>query len=160
MKTLQFVENMESQIDYWVKDSDDAFDAKNASLWVLDKNKIAIKVTHSPDVYEMLGNQHTIEMLAKHSTDGFVISTCGWAARIDDCDDDTPPSQAPGKRRVRLVVGATTQGVASIVRFKDTPNECTTDEDTAKGSLADAIKTMYLQVMVAKLQQQLGDTNE
>lgn len=160
MKTLQFVQNLESQIDYYVKDSDDAFDAKNASVWVLDKNNIAIKIAVGPDVYELLDNEHTIKMLTKQSANGFVISTCGWAADIKSCDEDTPPSQAPGKRRVRLVAGANNMGVASILRFKDTPDEFIADEGVAKGSLADAIKTMHIQVMTNKLMKKLGDTNE
>lgn len=168
MKTLQFVENIESQIDYWVKDSDNAFDAQNASVWVLDKDDIATKIAVGPDVYELLENQDTIKTLAKYNTNGFVVFACGWAATLDNCDEDTPPSQALGKRRVRLVVGANNMGIASIVRFKDTPDEFISDEGVAKGSLADAVKAIHIQVMENKLIKKLDalghpyvkDTNE
>ena len=54
-------------------------------------------------------------------------------------DSDIPPSQHKKRRRIRLAVGASVTGVASVLRFQDNPNEIVTDENKAKGSLADAV---------------------
>ncbi len=150
MKTLQFVEKMESQINLWVRDSLDAFDAPNASMWVLDKNNLAMKVTHDVDVYALLQNKHTIQELAKFRGDGFVVFACGWAASLDDVDEDTPPSRAPNKRRVRVVIGANKNGTASVIRFKDKPEETLIVADSARGELSDAVNKMYSKIKSAK----------
>lgn len=149
MKTLEFVEKMEEHIVYYVEDS---YEMPHASLWVFDDSNHAIKLIDNSDVYELLENIHTVNALINHKQDGFVVLTCGWAAAIDDCDDDTPPSQAPNKRRVRLVTGANSNGVATVIRFKDDTMHKITDEGSARGSLADSVQQLHSMIQKEKNQ--------
>jgi len=125
-----------------------SFDTKRAELYALtfDTNGgVSVElITSNGDVYELIDS--AIENKSTEGLDGVAVLTCGWAAPLpkgetadDDDDDRVPPSQHPERRRVRLVICANREGVASVLRFQDTPNEITTDEGSAKGSLADAI---------------------
>jgi hypothetical protein len=76
--------------------------------------------------------------------DAAAVLTCGWAAPVDDGnDDDMPPSVHPRRRRVRLLVVVGDAGVGSVLRFADTPDEVVTDPGNAKGSLADAVEQLW-----------------
>ena len=92
----------------------------------------------------------------------FGVLTSGWAAPIDECDEDTPPSKAKERRRVRLFVSATEDGAISVLRFKDDPDEAIVDEGTAKGSLADAVVNLYSRKQAVEAVEQIvngmGDT--
>lgn len=110
------------------------------------------------DVYELLDAPSSA---IARMFDAAVVLTCGWAAPLDRDDDgeDTsndqselldessresvPPSQHPLRRRVRLVVAVCDRGVASVLRFADTPNDVITDAGAARGSLADAVKNLW-----------------
>ena len=101
------------------------------------------------DVYELLDAPSSA---IARMFDAAVVLTCGWAAPIDrtaeDSDDgepaeETPPSQHPQRRRVRLVVSVCDTGVASVLRFADTPNDVVTDAGSARGSLADAVNNLW-----------------
>ena len=108
------------------------------------------------DVYELLDAPSSA---IARMFDVAVVLTCGWAApldrneqdddsrsddEIDDAiDDEVPPSQHPLRRRVRLVVAVCDKGVASVLRFADTPNDIVTDDGAARGSLADAVKDLW-----------------
>ena len=122
-----------------------SFDTKRAELYGLtfDTNGgVSVElITSNGDVYELIDN--AIDNKSTEGLDGVAVLTCGWAAPLpkadDDDDDQVAPSQHPERRRVRLVICANREGVASVLRFQDTPDEITTDEGSAKGSLADAI---------------------
>ncbi len=104
------------------------------------------------DVYELLDAPSSA---IARMFDVAVVLTCGWAAPLnrDEQDDDSrsddeiadevPPSQHPLRRRVRLVVVVCDKGVASVLRFADTPNDIVTDDGAARGSLADAVKDLW-----------------
>ena len=104
------------------------------------------------DVYELL--EAPSSAIAR-MFDAAVVLTCGWAAPIsrqdhDDqdapdetTDDEVPPSQHPQRRRVRLVVVVCDDGVASVLRFADTPDDIVTDAGSARGSLADAVNNLW-----------------
>ena len=104
------------------------------------------------DVYELLDAPSSA---IARMFDVAVVLTCGWAAPLnrDEQDDEThsgdeiadevPPSQHPLRRRVRLVVVVCDKGVASVLRFADTPNDIVTDDGAARGSLADAVKDLW-----------------
>ena len=114
------------------------------------------------DVYELLDAPSSA---IARMFDAAVVLTCGWAAPLDrdhDGDHDgedtsndqselldessresVPPSQHPLRRRVRLVVAVCDRGVASVLRFADTPNDVITDAGAARGSLADAVKNLW-----------------
>ncbi|TSA51710.1 MAG: hypothetical protein D4R44_07395 [Actinobacteria bacterium] len=142
----------------------DGFDLKRARLYgisVVDAGGVdrledgALRITflaEHGDVYELIDapTSAIVRMF-----DAAVVLTCGWAAPIDksrnvddDGDDDgddekLPPSQHPQRRRVRLVVVVGDQGVGSVLRFADTPNETVTDAGSARGSLADAVTNLW-----------------
>ena len=103
------------------------------------------------DVYELLDAPSSA---IARMFDAAVVLTCGWAAPIsrqdhddhDDhetTDDEVPPSQHPQRRRVRLVVVVCDEGVASVLRFADTPDDIVTDAGSARGSLADAVNNLW-----------------
>lgn len=137
---------VEEQVSEILK-SRGSFDTKRAELYALtfDTNGgVSVElITSNGDVYELIDN--AIDNKSTEGLDGIAVLTCGWAAPLpksetdDDDDDRVPPSQHPERRRVRLVICANREGVASVLRFQDTPDEITTDEGSAKGSLADAI---------------------
>lgn len=118
--------------------------------------RISFLAEHA-DVYELLDAPGSA---IARMFDAAVVLTCGWAAPVDgrprggapdDRDgiddgaaaDDVPPSEHPDRRRVRLVVAISDDGVASVLRFADAPDRVVTDAGAARGSLADAIESMW-----------------
>lgn len=98
------------------------------------------------DVYELLDS--TRSGVAR-MFDAAAVLTCGWAAPVDDAEDDLPPSAHPRRRRVRLVVVVGDAGVGSVLRFADTPEEIITDPGNATGSLAEAVEQLWRDPIVA-----------
>ena len=132
---------------------DGQFDLPKAVLYSVNKTDegktVIVKVGEHGDVYELLESSDSSK-IAKVS-DFVAVLTCGWASPItkkDDSDDDDDdnhlaPSQHPERRRVRLVVLASKSGVASVLRFSDKPDEIVSDSGNARGSLADAVSSLY-----------------
>lgn len=128
---------------------DGQFDLPKAILYSINRSDDGIdtivKVKDDGDVYELLDNSDSAK-IAKVS-DFIAVLTCGWASPInrDDDNDDDPvaPSQHPERRRVRLLVLASKSGVASVLRFSDKPDEIVSDNGQARGSLADAVQSLY-----------------
>ena len=136
----------------------DRFDLSKARLYgitVVDPDGIpdnadgALRITflaEHGDVYELL--EAPTSAISK-MFDAAVVLTCGWAAPIDDEDlRDLAPSAHPRRRRVRLVVTVSDAGVASVLRFADTPDEVITDDGAARGSLADAVNSLWFTATV------------
>jgi len=100
------------------------------------------------DVYELL---EAPTSAVSRLFDAAVVLTCGWAAPTDGDEpaDGVPPSQHPRRRRVRLVVCVCDDGVASVLRFADAPDDVVTDTGSARGSLADAVNKLWLGPKVA-----------
>jgi hypothetical protein len=128
---------IEKQIDTKLSRKKDPFAVAKASLWVMDDNNKVKSVKESGDVYDLLDDFNTLETVKDCAS--FTILTTGWAAPLGETDENTPPSQHPEKRRVRLIVHVTEFGVASVLRFKDDANEIVTDDGAARGSLAEAV---------------------
>ena len=134
----------------------DGFDLKRARLYgvaVVDPKGVvesidgALRITflaEHGDVYELL--DAPTSAIAR-MFDAAVVLTCGWAAPIADEESadrfDGPPSEHPLKRRVRLVVAVCDGGVGSVLRFADTPDEVICDPGAARGSLADAVNSLW-----------------
>lgn len=94
--------------------------------------------TSNGDVYELLSDRESVTALAQYDT--VLVVTCGWAAPIENKDDtEIAPSVHPKRRRVRLACVLNDDGVTSVLRFSDTPDETITDEGLARGSLAEAL---------------------
>ncbi len=133
-KMLEKIISAEEKITSVLKDYKDPWYLE-ASIWIENKFNDMVLIKKSGDVYDLLDDPSTVTAI-KH-TPFFTILTSGWAAPIDN--SDVAPSQHNERRRVRLVVGASVEGVASVLRFQDNPLEIVTDENKAKGSLADAV---------------------
>ena len=100
-----------------------------------------------PDVYALLESPSS--GLAR-MFDAAAVVTPGWAAPLaPDGSLDGAPSEHAERRRVRLVVTVADEGVASVLRFADEPDEVVTDPGSATGSLADAITRFWFDPPVA-----------
>ena len=141
---LSQAEHMESKLNSRLSQLKNPYKLKYSSVWVLTPSLQLKRVAKAGDVYELLEDRKTLTAIG--NADTFSVVTCGWAAPLADVDQ-VAPSQHPERRRVRLVVTATNSGVASVLRFQDKPNEKTTDEGTARGSLADAIQNLMQEVV-------------
>jgi len=150
----------EAQLDYIHNDHKESYNLPHASLWVLnDSGNMVCRQTNT-DVYELLLGELTVKMVEGY--DFFAILTCGWAAPLSD-GDDVVPSKSKNRRRVRLMVGADYNGVASVLRFEDTPDEIVCDAGQARGSLADAVMDLFKDKQKAETKKSnmlKGDNNE
>jgi hypothetical protein len=102
------------------------------------------QVAEHGDVYDLLESE--IARSTAQFADAIVLVTCGWASprtNDDDADNEIAPSQHPERRRVRLVVTATREHTASVIRFSDDWDNPITDEGQARGSLADAVRDLF-----------------
>lgn len=125
----------------------DSFELSGARLYGVT---VAEPTSHDPtlcflaqhaDVYELL--DAPASALAR-MFDGAAIVTTGWAAPLGpDGAVDGMPSEHALRRRVRLVVTVADNGVASVLRFADEPNDVVTDPGSATGSLAEAINRFW-----------------
>ena len=121
------------------------YDSKQAVLFAvvssLNNTITLTEISKNGDVYELLSDKESVKALADY--DQVLVATCGWASPVEqDGDDEIPPSAHPKRRRVRLACYLSDEGVASVLRFSDTPDETVTDEGNAKGSLADALEKL------------------
>lgn len=102
------------------------------------------QVAEHGDVYEML--ESDIAHATASFADAITLVTCGWASPITEGqseDEQIAPSEHPERRRVRLVVTATREHTASVLRFSDDWDNPITDEGHARGSLADAVRELF-----------------
>lgn len=98
-------------------------------------------IAQHPDVYELLDAPSSA--LAR-MFDAAAIVTTGWAAPLaSDGSVQGPPSRHAMRRRVRLTVAVADNGVASVLRFGDDPDQVVTDPGSATGSLAEAISRFW-----------------
>jgi len=152
-------------VEHSLHTSLDGFDLKRARLYgvaivdpegMADNADGALRITflaEHGDVYELL--DAPTSAIAR-MFDAAVVLTCGWAAPVQDGNSDPefsgPPSEHPLRRRVRLVVAVCDDGVGSILRFADSPDEVICDPGAARGSLADAVTNLWFdpKVMVQR----------
>lgn len=143
-------------VEHSLHTSLDGFDLKRARLYgvaVVDPEGVAenvdgaLRITflaEHGDVYELL--DAPTSAIAR-MFDAAVVLTCGWAAPVQDDGSGTefmgPPSEHPLRRRVRLVVAVCDDGVGSVLRFADSPDEVICDPGAARGSLADAVTNLW-----------------
>ena len=128
----------------------EGFNLPKAVLYSVSENEAgAVSLTKHleyGDIYDMLDSSASSKIA--QSSKCVAVVTCGWAAPVQRDDDDNyndelAPSQHPERRRVRLVVVASREGIASVLRFSDTPDEVVTDDGSARGSLADAVGKLF-----------------
>jgi hypothetical protein len=149
----------ENQVHNIHKDHKNPFELAMSSIWVLNATGEMTCRKLYGDVYDLLESPETLAVIK--GEEFFGVLTSGWAAPIEECDEDTPPSKAKERRRVRLFVSATDDGAISVLRFKDNPDETVIDEGTAKGSLADAVVDLYTRKqMVESLEEMMNGMGE
>ena len=150
----------ENQVHNIHKDHKNPFELAMSSIWVLNATGEMTCRKLYGDVYDLLESPETLTAIK--GEEFFGVLTSGWAAPIEECDEDTPPSKAKERRRVRLFVSATDDGAISVLRFKDNPDETIIDEGTAKGSLADAVVDLYTRKQIVEsleeMMKGMGDT--
>lgn len=107
-----------------------------------DHNAVQVSfLAQHPDVYELL--QAPTSTLGRMFHAAAIVTT-GWAAPLGpDGTVDGAPSDHALRRRVRLVVVVCDAGVASVIRFQDTPDDVVIDDGSATGSLAEAIHAYW-----------------
>ena len=141
---LETAEIAEQRIHELLKGKFDLPEAYVYSIKTNPSDELEVVKRHAnSDVYDLLSDEYTLSVTK--SSEYIAVLTSGWASPLSSSDDDNDvaPSQHPLRRRVRLVVVASRQGVASVIRFSDTPDETVTDNGKAKGSLADAIYELF-----------------
>jgi hypothetical protein len=147
MKTLT-QEEFEQVVQTISKEMPADYDMGKAVMYGVkldDSNQISFdQITENKDVYEMLNPFNTIWKMKGYNF--FTIVTCGWAAPINEEENeysDLPPSQHPARRRVMLTVNATTDNkVGSCISFKDDQENAVFDYGNARGSLAEAFSEL------------------
>jgi hypothetical protein len=157
--TMKLAKSVEKNLNDYKKLG---FTMKQACLYGVDTDGlIALGYQHN-DVYELLDGSDVADLLTVYSH--VAVATTGWASPIVDDDDeanDVPPSEHKDRRRVRLVVVADKDSMASVLRFSDEPDHIITDEGKALGSLADALMEATNKAPSAKPWDFLvGDDNE
>lgn len=160
--TEQLAIESEKQINYILEDHKDPWNLNEASIWVMTASKQMICRKSNPDVYELLDNvSNSLELIQGYNS--FSILTGGWASPIDkdeDAKNMLAPSKHPMRRRVRLVVTADDDGVASVLRFSDDPTEIVVDGGKARGSLADAVDNLRGAKLIAEITKEMNKTIE
>ena len=136
-KLLKTAEQIEQQL----AESEALFTAATAALYEIDPTNPEsifglVLIDHAGDVYELL------ERNTATGPNPMALTTCGWAAPLDNNPDDLQPSKHPQRRRVSLFIAVNQAGqMASVLRFQDT-NETTPDDGEARGALAEALLNM------------------
>ena len=127
----------------------DTFEMSGARLYGVNcadrdvaESNLCFLAQHS-DVYELL--EAPPSALAR-MFDAAAIVTTGWAAPLGpDGAIEGAPSEHAMRRRVRLTVLVADNGVASVLRFADQPDDVVSDPGSATGSLADAITRFWFE---------------
>jgi len=149
MSVLETAEKTEQRIHEMLGEAFDLPKAVIYSVKTKPSNELEVVKRHDcGDVYDLLSDEYTLSVTK--NSEYIAVLTCGWAAPLDteqdeNDDDIVAPSQHPLRRRVRLMVLASRDGVASVLRFSDSPNETVTDNGKARGSLADAVLKLFAQ---------------
>ena len=145
--TLELAKSVEQNLNDYKKLG---FHMDKACLYGVDGEGLIVLCDKNGDVYELLEDGCIPDYLTVYSH--IAVATTGWASPIkdDDEDNDLPPSQHKDRRRVRLVVLADKDGMASVLRFSDEPDRVITDEGKALGALADALMEATNRVPSAK----------
>jgi hypothetical protein len=91
------------------------------------------------DIYQLLDDKNNVKAVKGYNA--IALVTCGWAAPIQESQDEpeVAPSQSPNRRRVRLVVCANRNALASVLRFQDDAETPILDSGEAHGPLAEAV---------------------
>jgi hypothetical protein len=95
-------------------------------------------IASAGDIYELLedaGNKLEASLF-----DVIAVITCGWAAPLGPTGEvsEIAPSEHPDRARIGLTLIAGKDGICSVMRFANNPDEVTIDS-SGRGPLADAL---------------------
>lgn len=143
MSVLEIAEAVEKNLHNTLGESFNIPKAVIYSVKVNPSDELEIVKSGSHgDIYDLLESGKA-RKLAQVS-DYVAVLTTGWAAPLPKKnDEDVAPSQHPERRRIRLLVVSSQNGVASVIRFEDNPTEIISDNGKAQGALAEAVKNLY-----------------
>ena len=126
------------------------FDFAKAKLYSIIEDGDNVSMTlaqEHDDIYDLLDSRNALRV-AKVSN-YIVVATCGWASPRNfeepSEQDNLAPSEHPERRRVRLVIMVSKEGMASCLRFSDSPDEVITDNGQAVGGLATALYDLIIE---------------
>jgi len=98
-------------------------------------------IDESDDVYELMAGSAGVLV---RSFDVLTVVTAGWAAPMaDDGSMAQRASRHPLRRRVRAVAVVSDDGVASLIRFEDDPEELIAQTTSGSGLMVDALEAMW-----------------
>jgi hypothetical protein len=151
MTTLEIAEKVENVIHlaFSMKGEAEGFNLDRAMLVGVktDGDKVVDinpEIASHGDVYQLLDDEDNFAKVASYNVVGLV--TCGWAAPLNsdgELDGPTPASH-PQRRRVRLMVCASLDGMASVLRFQDESDNPISDGGQATGPLAEALQDFLI----------------
>ena len=138
MKLLEHAELQEAKLHNKTKNR---WKQSQAAIYTTNKNGLTL-IDTGTDVYDLI-DSGIVRIAAKinaTTNTPLALTTTGWAAPIDENPENLAPSAHPKRRRVCLFIMVNRSGeMASILRFEDTPEQTTTDNGDARGSLAEAL---------------------
>jgi hypothetical protein len=122
-----------------LKESGDTFAMAEAQVFFMKKNGKFKLLTGNENVYEALES-----VVIPKKAVAILVTTPGWAAPLNqDGEMEGMPSQHPERRRVKLVTCNDGEFAGHAMAFQDSPDEIETDEGTAQGALAEAIRDAW-----------------
>jgi hypothetical protein len=126
-------------------------ESKAALFIVREQNDggiLAFKVATGEDVYQLIDSAPSIA-LEFPDWDMLTIATCGWAAPVENEDDDFRPSESPNRRRVVLKCYLSNMGlIGSSIAFSDDEEyKPTFDFGKASGPLADMLAKVSTKII-------------
>jgi len=138
MKLLEQAEQQEAKLHHETKNR---WKQSQAAIYTANENGLTL-IDTGADVYDLIESE-TVQTEAKINeltNTPLALTTTGWAAPIDENPENLAPSAHPKRRRVCLFIMVNRSGeMASVLRFEDTPEQTTTDNGEARGSLAEAL---------------------
>lgn len=105
----------------------------DAEVWQYDEDGWQKTPFTSPDPYSLI---MPFAYIGYNGESAMVMY--GWAAPIDETNEDTTPSQHPGRRRLRVVVQLIGTDIRCVLHFEDKDDYEIIDESGA-GMLAEAV---------------------
>lgn len=118
--------------------TDNAFEMSGARVYGVRNGEIILLAEHA-DIYDLLADDDVRDEAKTYEYT--TVVTTGWAAPLGaNGEVEGAPSEHRERRRVRLSIIANADGVASVLRFADDPDNVIIDEGSATGSLNDAIR--------------------
>ena len=134
-----------AHVDEILFSTNDSFDLDKITLFsICETDKIndegeligtLVLASTDDDMWTLINKSDTVNIA--RASDYIAIVMSGWAAP----NSDTIPSESFGRKRVRILQFASSEGQVSVMRFEDDPTEQYCD-DAVTGDFADQISKL------------------